>query len=155
VIWLFMSGGPSHVDLFDPKPKLAKLHGQELPASVRGNERFSANTVRQGKMLLARSPFTFRRHGRWGAAVSGVLPCPAPVVDGLSISRGAHTDSINHDPAATLLPTGATQPGRPTFGAWVSYGLGSLNRDYPEFVVLLSGSGGQPLRARFWGNGFL
>jgi hypothetical protein len=155
VIHLFMSGGPSHVDLFDPKPKLAQLHGQELPASVRGNQRFSANTLRQGKLLLVGSPFRFTRHGRAGVEVSELLPHTARLVDEIALVRGMHTDSINHDPAATLLLTGGLQPGRPTMGAWVSYGLGSLNRNLPEFVVLLSGTGGQPLRARYWGNGFL
>jgi hypothetical protein len=155
VIWLFMSGGPSHLDLFDPKPRLARLQGKELPESVRGNERFSANTLRQGKLLIAGSPFSFARHGRSGAELSELLPHTARVADDLAFVRGMQTDSINHDPAVTFLLTGALLPGRPTVGAWVSYGLGSLNRNFPEFIVLLSGSGGQPLRARFWGQGFL
>jgi hypothetical protein len=155
VIWLFMSGGPSHVDLLDPKPRLAQLDGQDLPASVRGNERFSANTAKQDRLLLTASPFAFARHGRSGAALSELLPHTAQVADELAIVRGMHTDSINHDPAATLLLTGGLLPGRPTLGAWVSYGLGSLNRNFPEYAVLLSGSGGQPLRSRFWGQGFL
>src|SRR5919204_2039432 len=155
VIWLFMSGGPSHVDLFDPKPKLNALQGRELPTSVRGQERFSANTARMDKLLIAGSPFRFARHGSSGAELSELLPHTAQVADDIAIVRGMQTDSINHDPAATLLLTGGLLPGRPAVGAWVSYGLGSLNRNFPEFVVLLSGSGGQPLRARFWGQGFL
>ena len=155
VIFLFMFGGPSHMDLFDPKPLLRELHGQELPASVRGNQRFSENTIRQGRLPLVGSPFAFARHGRTGAEVSELLPHTARIVDDIAIIRSMHTDSVNHDPAITCLLTGSLQPGRPTMGSWVSYGLGSLNRNLPEYVVLLSGGGGQPLRARYWGHGFL
>ncbi len=155
VLHLFMSGGPSHLDLFDPKPALADRHGQEMPTSVRGEARFSANTARQGKLLLTQSPFRFGRHGQAGVEVSELLPHTARLVDEITVVRGMQTDSINHDPACTMLLTGALQPGRPSLGAWLSYGLGSLNRDLPEYVVLLSGSGGQPLRARYWGQGFL
>jgi hypothetical protein len=155
VIFLFMSGGPSHIDLFDPKPVLRAKHGQELPASVRGDQRFSANTQRQGRMPLVGSPFSFARQGRTGVEISELLPETSKIVDDIAIVRGMQTDSINHDPAVTFLLSGALQPGRPTIGSWVSYGLGSLNSNLPEFVVLLSGNGGQPLRARYWGNGFL
>jgi uncharacterized protein (DUF1501 family) len=155
VIFLFMFGGPSHLDLFDPKPLLRELEGQELPASVRGNQRFSANTIRQGRLPLVGSPFAFARHGRTNAQVSELLPHTAGIVDDIAIIRGMHTDSVNHDPAITCLLTGSLQPGRPTMGAWLSYGLGSLNRNLPEYVVLLSGGGGQPLRTRYWGTGFL
>jgi hypothetical protein len=155
VIFLFMFGGPSHIDLFDPKPRLHQLAGEELPSSVRGNERLSANTAHQDRLLLAPSPFAFARHGRCGAAVSELLPHTASIVDDLAIVRSVQTDSINHDPAVTFLLTGALLPGRPTVGAWLSYGLGSLTENLPAYVVLLSGSGGQPLRARYWGHGFL
>jgi hypothetical protein len=155
VILLFMSGGPSHLDLLDPKPRLRELEGQELPPSVRGNQRFSANTNRQARLPLVASPYSFARHGRCGAELSELLPHTAGVADDLAIVRSVHTDSINHDPAATFLLTGGLQPGRPTVGSWLSYGLGSANRNLPEYVVLLSGSGGQPLRARYWGHGFL
>jgi hypothetical protein len=155
VIFLFMFGGPSHVDLFDPKPRLRQLQGQDLPPSVRNGQRLSANTSAQERLPLAASPFRFARHGRVGAELSELLPHTAGVVDDLAILRGVQTDSINHDPAVTFLLTGSLLPGRPTLGAWLSYGLGSLNRNLPEYVVLLSGGGGQPLRARYWGHGFL
>jgi hypothetical protein len=155
VIFLFMSGGPSHLDLFDPKPKLKELQGKDLPESLKKGERFSTNTLRQGRLLLVGSPFQFARHGRAGATLSELLPHTARIADDIAILRGMHTDSVNHDPAITFLLTGHLQPGRPTLGAWVSYGLGSLNKNLPEYVALLSGSGGQSLRARFWGNGFL
>jgi hypothetical protein len=155
VIFLFMFGGPSHVDLFDPKPRLQQMQGQELPASVRGGQRLSANTSTQEGLRLAASPFRFARHGQAGADVSELLPHTAAIVDDIAIVRGMQTDSINHDPAVTFLLTGGLLPGRPTLGSWLSYGLGSLNRNLPEYVVLLSGGGGQPLRARYWGHGFL
>jgi hypothetical protein len=155
VIYLFMSGGPSHIDLFDPKPKLRELQGKELPASVRGDQRFSANTVRQGTLPMVGPAFGFARQGKAGAVLSELLPHTGQVVDDMTIVRSTHTDSINHDPAVTFLLTGGLQPGRPTIGSWVSYGLGSANKDLPEYGVLLSGGGGQPLRARYWGNGFL
>src|SRR5260370_13886779 len=155
VIFLFMSGGPSHIDLFDPKPRLQQLQGQELPPSVRGDQRFSANTIRQGNFPIVGSPFHFERHGRSGVELANLLPHTAKIVDDIAIVRGMHTDSVNHDPAVTFLLTGSLQTGRPTIGSWVSYGLGSLNRNLPEYVVLLSGSDGQPLRSRYWGNGFL
>jgi hypothetical protein len=155
IIFLFMSGGPSHIDLFDPKPRLRELQGQELPPSVRGDQRFSANTTRQGNFPLVGSPFEFARQGRAGAEISDLLPCTAEMVDDIAIVRSMRTDSVNHDPAVTFLLTGSLQTGRPSIGSWVSYGLGSLNRNLPEYVVLLSGSDGQPLRSRYWGNGFL
>jgi hypothetical protein len=149
VIYLFMSGGPSHIDLFDPKPKLRELQGKELPASVRGDQRFSANTVRQGTLSMVGPAFGFARQGKAGAVLSELLPHTSQVVDDIAIVRSTHTDSINHDPAVTFLLTGGLQPSRPTIGSWVSYGLGSANKDLPEYVVLLSGGGGQPLRARY------
>jgi hypothetical protein len=155
VIFLFMSGGPSHVDLFDPKPKLKELQGRDIPKSVRGNQRLSTNTIRQERLPLVGAPFGFTRHGKAGVELSELLPHTGKIVDDIAIVRSLHTDSINHDPAVTFLLTGGLQPGRPTVGAWLSYGLGSLSKDLPEYIVLLSGGGGQPLRARFWGNGFL
>jgi hypothetical protein len=155
VIFLFMSGGPSHVDLFDPKPKLKALQGQEFPKSVRGNQRLSANTANQAELPMVGCPFGFVKRGRSGVEISELLPHTGQIVDDIAIIRSMQTDSINHDPAITFLLTGALQPGRPTIGSWLSYGLGSLNRSLPEYVVLLSGGGGQPLRSRFWGNGFL
>jgi hypothetical protein len=155
VIFLFMSGGPSHIDLLDPKLRLRELQGQELPSSVRGNQRFSANTNVQDRLLMVGPLGRFSRHGRSGVEISELLPHTAQVADDITIIRSMQTDSINHDPAVTLLLTGSLLPGRPSAGSWISYGLGSLNRNLPEYVVLLSGSGGQPLRARYWGHGFL
>jgi hypothetical protein len=155
VIFLFMSGGPSHLELFDPKPKLRQLQGQDLPESFRKGERFSANTLRQDRLLLVPSPFGFQRRGKAGVEISELLPHTGTIVDDVAIVRGMQTDSVNHDPAITFLQTGHLLPGRPTIGSWISYGLGSANRNLPEYVVLLSGSGGQSLRARFWGQGFL
>src|SRR6266852_1135112 len=109
VIFLFMFGGPSHVELFDPKPKLKELQGQELPPSVRGKERFSANTNRQDKLLLVGSPFGFRRHGKAGVELSELLPQTGGIVDDIALIRGVQTDSVNHDPAITFLLTGGLQ----------------------------------------------
>jgi hypothetical protein len=149
-----MSGGPSHVDLLDHKPKLAELQGTELPPSVRGGQRL-AQARGQNQLLLTAAPYPFSRHGRAGTFVSDLLPHTAGIVDDLTLVRSMHTEPINHDPAVTFLMTGSPQPGRPAVGAWVSYGLGSINRNLPEYVVLLSGSGGVPLTSRWWGNGFL
>ncbi|MBI4660769.1 MAG: DUF1501 domain-containing protein [Verrucomicrobia bacterium] len=155
VIYLFMSGAPSHIDLFDYKPKLAQLTGTELPASVRGNQRITGMTSGQAQLLCVGSPFKFAKHGRNGTELSELLPHLARVVDEIAVIRSMFTEPINHDPAVTFIGTGNQQPGRPTVGAWVSYGLGSENRNLPSFVVLLSGAGGQPLQARYWGSGFL
>src|SRR5437762_3274160 len=155
VIYLFMSGAPSHHDLFDHKPKLKDLTGKELPESVRGGQRITGMTSKQKQLLVVGSPFEFQKHGQCGAEVSELLPNIAKVVDDIAIIRSLNTDPINHDPAVTFFGTGNQQPGRPTMGAWLSYGLGSANQDLPAFVVLLSGGGGQPLQSRYWGNGFL
>ncbi|HVR35079.1 MAG TPA: DUF1501 domain-containing protein [Methylomirabilota bacterium] len=155
VIYLFMSGAPSHIDLFDHKPKLAELTGTELPASVRGDQRITGMTSGQKQLLCVGSPFKFSRHGKCGAELSELLPHTARVVDDIAILRAMYTEPINHDPAVTFIGTGHQQPGRPTLGSWVSYGLGSENENLPAFIVLLSGSGGQPLQSRYWGSGFL
>jgi hypothetical protein len=155
VIFLFMFGGPSHLDLFDPKPRLRSLEGEELPKSLRQGERFSANALRMDRLLLVGSPFRFTRHGKAGVELSELLPHTGQVVDDIALVRGVQTDHVNHDPAVTFLLTGSPLQGRPTLGSWLSYGIGSLNKDLPEYLVLLSGGGGQPLRARYWGNGFL
>src|SRR5262249_28647739 len=155
VIFLFRSGGPSHIDLFDPKARLRQMQGKELPASVRGDLRASANTKRLDKLLLAGQVFEFVRCGRAGAGLAETLPWTGKTIDDIALVRSVHTDHVNHDPAVTFLLTGSLLQGRPTLGAWLSYGLGSLNRNLPEYVVLLSGEGGQPLRARYWGEGFL
>jgi hypothetical protein len=155
VIYLFMSGAPSHIDLFDYKPKLVELTGTELPGSVRMGQRITGMTSGQKQLLCVGSPFEFKKHGRCGSEISELLPHTGGVADDITILRALHTDPINHDPAMTYLATGHQQPGRPTLGAWVSYGLGSENQNLPAFIVMLSGGGGQSLQSRYWGNGFL
>ncbi|MSR57399.1 MAG: DUF1501 domain-containing protein [Planctomycetaceae bacterium] len=159
IIYLFMHGGPSQLDLFDHKPGLKELHGQELPASVRGTQRLTGMTSGQKSLPVTSSIFQFARHGQSGAMVSELLPHTASIVDDLCIIRSMHTEAINHDPAVTLMQTGHQQAGRPSFGAWASYGLGSENSNLPAFVVLISrGSAARPadpLYARLWGSGFL
>ena len=159
VIYLFMHGGPSQIDLFDHKPGLRALHGQELPASVRGTQRLTGMTSNQKTLPITSSLFNFSRHGQSGAWVSELLPHTAGIVDDLCFIRSLHTEAINHDPAVTYLQTGHQQPGRPSFGAWTSYGLGSENKNLPSFVVLISrGSAARPadpLYARLWGSAFL
>jgi hypothetical protein len=159
VIYLFMHGGPSQLDLFDHKPDLRKLHGQELPGSVRGMQRLTGMTSGQKTLPVTSSVFDFARHGQSGAWVSELLPHTAGIVDDLCFIRSLHTEAINHDPAVTYMQTGHQQPGRPSFGAWTSYGLGSENQNLPAFVVLISrGSAARPadpLYARLWGPGFL
>jgi hypothetical protein len=155
VIYLFQSGAPSHIDLFDPKPKLTEMTGVDLPDSVRMGQRITGMTSGQKHLLCVGSAFKFSRHGRCGMEISEALPNIAGIADEICLLRAVHTDPINHDPAVTYLFSGHQQPGRPTFGAWVSYGLGSDNKDLPAFIVLLSGRGGQSLQTRYWGSGFL
>lgn len=155
VIYFFMSGAPSQLDLFDPKPKLVEMTGKELPKSVRGEQRITGMTSGQKQLLCVGSPYKFAKHGKCGTEISELLPHTAKIVDDIAIIRSMHTDPINHDPAVTFIGTGNQQPGRPTMGSWVSYGLGSENKNLPAFIVLLSGLGGQPLQSRYWGNGFL
>jgi len=156
VIYLFQSGGPSQIDLFDPKPTLQKMHGEELPASVRKGQRVTGMTAGQASFPVARSPFTFKQHGESGATTSELLPYTSQVADELCIVRSMYTEAINHDPAITFIQTGSQFPGRPSIGSWLSYGLGSDNENLPSFVVLVTkNKTGQPLYARLWGNGFL
>ena len=157
VIFLCQSGAPSQIDLFDNKPGLAKLHGKETPADVRMNQRLTTMTSDQPSLPVAASPFKFARHGESGAELSELLPHTARVADDLCILRSMYTEAINHDPAITMIQTGTEQPGRPSMGAWVNYGLASENQNLPGFVVLLSGGApnDQPLFGRLWGSGFL
>ena len=156
VVHLFMSGGPSQLDLFDPKPVLRERNGEELPDSVRQGQRLTGMSGNQASLPLAGSVFDFAQHGQSGAWVSDLLPHTAAIADDLCIVRSMVTDAINHDPAATFLLTGSQLAGRPSLGSWLSYGLGSLNRDLPEFCVLVTqGKSGQPLYERLWGSGFL
>ena len=157
VIYLFQSGGPSQVDLFDYKPLLTKMHGQELPASVRMGQRLTGMTAFQKTKPLTSSLYQFAQHGQSGAWVSELLPHTSQVVDDLCFIKTMHTEAINHDPAITFFQTGSQQPGRPSIGSWLSYGLGSINKNLPAFVVLLSRGAQrpQPIYSRLWGNGFL
>ena len=157
VIFLQQSGAPSQLDLFDPKPNLAGRHGSELPESVRQGQRLTTMTAEQARKPIAASPFDFQPSGESGIEISELLPYTAQVVDHLCVVRSMHTEAINHDPAMTLLQTGVQQPGRPSMGAWVHYGLGSQNDSLPAFLVLISGGdpGDQPLFQRLWGAGFL
>ena len=157
VIYLFQSGGPSQMELFDYKPRLDQMFGEELPASVRGEQRLTGMTSGQTTFPLVGSPFEFARHGESGAWVSELMPHTAKIVDELCIINSMYTEAINHDPAITFFQTGSQQPGRPCMGSWVSYGLGSDNENLPTFCVLLSEGRArpQPLYSRLWGNGFL
>ncbi len=159
VIYLFQSGAPSQLDLFDPKPKLASLHASELPESIRQGQRLTGMTSRQASFPIAPSMFKFAKHGQGGATISELLPHTARVADELCFIKTLHTEAINHDPAITFFQTGNQLAGRPSIGSWLSYGLGSENSDLPSFVVMISNGSGnpadQPLYDRLWGSGFL
>src|SRR5215510_1992727 len=159
VIFLHQSRGPSQIETFDYKPSLDKLHGTELPDSIRRGQRITGMTSGQSSFPCAKSLFKFSRQGKSGIWVSDLLPETGKIVDEISIIKSMHTDAINHDPAITFIQSGSQQPGRPSLGAWVSYGLGSENRNLPAFVVLLSQAHAlntdQPLFSRLWGNGFI
>lgn len=159
VIFLFMGGGPSQLDMFDHKPNLAKMHGQDLPDSVRKGQRLTSFTSGQKSLPIASSAFKFKQHGERGAWVSELMPHFAKVIDDVTLLPAVFTEAINHDPAMTFLQTGSEQPGRPSLGSWVDYGLGSETEDLPAFLVLHSHWSGtknpQPIFARLWGSGFL
>jgi Protein of unknown function (DUF1501) len=155
VIYLFMAGGPSHVDLFDPKPKLQELHGKEIPRSVLGEQRVTLMTRNQGRFRTASTPFKSGKKGKSGIEMTEILPHLATTADELCVIRSLHSEPINHDPAVTFMQTGRPQPGLPCMGSWLSYGLGSENRDLPAFVVMLSGPLDQPIPSRYFHSGFL
>lgn len=159
VIYLFMSGGPSHIDLFDYKPALRRHHGQELPASVRMGQRVTGMTSGQSSFPCVAPMFRFDRHGQAGLWLSELLSHTGSIADDICVVKSMHTEAINHDPATTYIQTGHQQPGRPSLGAWLSYGLGTENQNLPAFVVMVSqGSGNrtdQPIFSRLWGSGFL
>ena len=159
VIFLHQSGGPSQIETFDYKPSLVKLHSTELPDSIRRGQRITGMTAGQSSFPCAKSLFKFTQKGNSGIWISDLLPETGKIVDEISIIKSMHTDAINHDPAITFIQSGSQQPGRPSLGAWVSYGLGSENRNLPAFVVLLSQAHAlntdQPLFSRLWGNGFI
>ena len=157
VIYLFQSGGPAQMDLFDYKPQLQKMHGEELPDSIRMGQRLTGMTAFQNSFPLASSYFSFNQYGESGAWVSELMPYTSQIVDDLTFIKSMHTEAINHDPAITFFQTGSQQPGRPSMGAWLSYGLGSENENLPTFCVLLSRGlqRPQPIYSRLWGAGFL
>ena len=159
VIYLFQSGAPSQMELFDYKPRLAEFRGAELPDSIRMGQRLTGMTSTQSSFPVAPSLFQFAQHGNSGAWVSELMPHTAKIADQLCFIKSMHTEAINHDPAVTFFQTGAQLAGRPSIGAWLSYGLGSENKDLPAFVVMISqGTGNpndQPLYDRLWGSGFL
>ena len=156
VIYLFQSGAPSQLDLFDYKPKLNKMFGKEVPKSVIGEQRLTGMSSGQSSFPIAGSLFQFNQHGQSGAWMSELMPYTSKIVDELCFIKSMYTDAINHDPAMTMIQTGSELPGRPSIGSWLSYGLGTDNKNLPEFVVLVTkGKNGQPLYSRLWGNGFL
>lgn len=159
VIYLFMSGAPSQLDMWDYKPKMGDWYDKDLPDSVRNGQRITTMTSGQKRFPIAPSIFKFKQFGKQGAWVSELLPHTAKMVDDLAVVKTVNTEAINHDPAITYIQTGSQIPGRPSTGAWLSYGLGSLNENLPAFMVLHStvngGFGGQALYARLWGSGFL
>ncbi len=156
IIYLFMSGAPSQLDLLDYKPELNRLHGQQLPDSVRGGQRLTGMSGNQSSIPLVGSPFKFSQHGQGGAWFSELLPRTASIADDLCVVRSMYTEAINHGPGVTFLQTGTQIAGRPSMGAWLSYGLGQENANLPSFVVLITkDKGGQPLGAHLWGSGFL
>lgn len=159
VIYLFMSGAPSQLDMWDYKPKMNEWYDKDLPDSIRNGQRITTMTSGQKRFPIAPSTFKFSQHGKEGVWISELLPHTAKVVDDLAVIKTVNTEAINHDPAITYIQTGSQLPGRPSTGAWLSYGLGSMNENLPCFVVLHStvngGFGGQALYARLWGAGFL
>ncbi len=159
VIYLFMSGGPSHIDLFDYKPNLRAHHKQELPASIRMGQRITGMTSGQSSFPCVAPMFEFTQHGKSGTWISELLPHTAKIVDDIAIVKSLNTEAINHDPATTFIQTGHQQPGRPSLGAWLSYGIGTESQQLPAFIVMISqGSGNktdQPIFSRLWGSGFL
>jgi hypothetical protein len=159
VIYLFQSGAPSQIELFDPKPQLAKRAGEDLPESIRQGQRLTGMTSGQKSFPLVPPRFGFSKHGKAGTEISDLLPHLAKSIDDICLVRTLHTEAINHDPAITFITTGAQPAGRPSIGAWFSYGLGSENRDLPAFVTMISRGTGrpndQPLYDRLWGSGFL
>jgi hypothetical protein len=157
VVYLFQSGGPSQFETFDYKPLLEKMHGQDLPDSVRKGQRLTGMSAQQSALPLVGSSFQFAQRGQSGAWVSELMPYTGAVADDLCFIKSMYTEQINHDPALTFMQTGNQLAGRPSIGSWVHYGLGSDNDNLPAFIVLVSNNApkDQPLYARLWGNGFL
>jgi hypothetical protein len=158
-IWLFVAEGPAQMDLFDYKPRMREMHDKDLPDSVRQGQRLTTMTSNQDRFPIAASPYAFAQHGRSGAWMSELLPHTAKIVDEIAIVKSMWTEAINHDPGITYICTGSQIPGKPSLGSWLSYGLGTANRDLPAFVVMTPSWTGRPdaqaLFARLWGAGFL
>ncbi len=158
VIYLFQSGGPSQLELFDYKPRLVDKYKTELPDSIRMGQRLTGMSSTQSTFPVVPSRFKFSQHGKSGAWVSELLPHTSQIVDKIAIIKSVYTEAINHDPAVTFLQTGSQIAGRPSIGSWMAYGLGAEAENLPAFVVMISpggGTGGQPLYDRLWGSGFL
>ena len=157
VIYLFQSGGPSQIETYDYKPELSKWHGQEIPKSLKQTQRNSGMVEGQSSYPLVKSIYDFKQYGQSGAWVSELFPYTAGIIDELCIIKSMYTDAINHEPAVMFVQTGSQLTGRPSIGSWLSYGLGSDNKDLPDFIVLVSKShsGAQPLNSASWSNGFL
>ena len=157
IIYLFMAGGPSQLDLFDYKPRLKDLHKTELPASVRMGQCITGMTSGQSSLPVVNSMFKFSQHGKSGTWFSEVIPHIAGIADDIAVIKTINTEAINHDPAITYIQTGFQQPGRPCVGSWLSYGLGTENSNLPAFIVMISSGkeSDQPLFARLWSAGFL
>ncbi len=159
MIFLHQSGGPSQIDLFDYKPQLQHLRGDALPDSVRQGQRLTGMTAGQDVLRIMPSTFDFHQHGQAGIWLSDQLPYTRRIIDDVTLIKTMNTDAINHDPALSLIQTGSVQHGRPSMGAWLSYGLGSVARNLPAFVVLISQAhslnNAQPLSSRCWGSGFM
>jgi len=159
VIYLVQSGGPSHIDLFDYKPQLRKHHGEELPESIRQGQRLTEMTHKQKEKPCVATAFKFARCGESGMLLSELLPHTAEIADEIALIKSMHTEAVNHDLGVTMMNTGSQQLGKPSMGAWLSYGLGSESKELPAFVVMISQGSGlrvtQPIFARLWGSGFL
>ena len=157
IIYLFFSGGPSHIDMFDYKPALKQIHGTELPASIRQGQRITGMTSGQKSFPCVAPMFEFKQYGQHGTYVSEILPHIASIVDDIAIIKTVNTEAINHDPAITFINTGTQQLGKPSLGAWLSYGLGSPNENLPAYLVMISKGKGQSqaLYSQLWGSGFL
>ena len=159
VIWLFMAGGPCQMDMLDYKPAMEKMFDKNLPDSVRKGQRLTTMTSKQSRIPIAPSKYKFKQHGKSGAWFSELLPWTAKMADDLCVVNTLHTEQINHDPAITFIQTGNQVPGRPSMGSWLSYGMGSMNEDLPNYVVMTPTWTGrqdaQALYQRLWGSGFL
>jgi hypothetical protein len=156
VIYLFQSGGPSQIELFDHKPRLLEFQGQDLPESIRNGQRLTGMSASQSTFPVVPSRFGMAQHGQSGAWVGDLLPYTAKIADRLTFIKTVNTEEINHDPAVTMCQTGFRLGGRPSMGSWISYGIGAETDDLPAFCVMISNSGGgQPLYDRLWGSSFL